>query len=86
MDFTALDAFQRDPYPHYARARDAPGLVFSPELESWLVSRHADVREALSRPEELSSAGALRPDVSLPAPVGAELAKGDRRGRGGPLR
>ncbi|MFD0776818.1 cytochrome P450, partial [Streptomonospora algeriensis] len=76
MDFAALDAFQRDPYPHYARARREPGLVFSEELEAWLVTRHADVREALSRPEELSSAGALRPDV-VPAPQArAELAKG----------
>lgn len=27
----ALDAWQRDPYPHYERAREAPGLTFVPE-------------------------------------------------------
>ncbi|GAB3458649.1 cytochrome P450 [Streptomonospora sediminis] len=76
MDFAALDAFQRNPYPHYARARRAPGLTFRPELDSWLVARYADVRDALARPGDLSSAGALRPDA-LPSPEArAELAKG----------
>src|SRR5690625_4953093 len=76
MDFAALDAFQRDPYPHYARARKEPGLAFSPELDAWLVARYAEAREALSRSDELSSGGALRPDVLPPPQARAELAKG----------
>ncbi|MUL40540.1 cytochrome P450 [Streptomonospora sp. PA3] len=76
MDFAALDAFQRDPYPRYSRARREPGLSFSPELDAWLVTRYDDVRDALSRPEDLSSAGALRPDA-VPSPQArAELGKG----------
>ncbi|WP_434599364.1 hypothetical protein [Streptomyces sp. A5-4] len=34
----ALDALQRDPYPHYARARAAEGLTFVPEPDAWLVA------------------------------------------------
>ncbi|MEV5277118.1 cytochrome P450 [Streptomyces sp. NPDC051994] len=71
-----LDALQRDPYPHYARARRAEGLTFVPELDAWLVARDADVREVLRRPEAFSSANALRPDV-LPGPtVLAEMGRG----------
>ncbi|MFD9637655.1 cytochrome P450 family protein, partial [Streptomyces violascens] len=71
-----LDALQRDPYPHYARARDAEGLTFVPELDAWLVARDADVREVLRRPEAFSSANVLRPDV-LPGPtVLAEMGRG----------
>ncbi|MFD3515540.1 cytochrome P450 [Streptomyces sp. NPDC058657] len=72
----ALDAWQRDPYPHYARARSTEGLTFVPELDAWLVSRDEDVREVLRRPEDFSSANSLRPDV-VPGPAAlAELAKG----------
>ncbi|MBG0833154.1 cytochrome P450 [Planomonospora sp. ID67723] len=71
-----LDAFYRDPYPVYADARRAPGLTFVPELDAWLVARHADVREVLSRPEDFSSAGALRPDVVPGRAALAELAGG----------
>ncbi|MFD9792678.1 cytochrome P450 [Streptomyces sp. NPDC059070] len=71
-----LDALQRDPYPHYARARRAEGLTFVPELDAWLVARDADVREVLRRPEAFSSANTLRPDV-IPGPaVMAELGTG----------
>ncbi|MHC0432655.1 cytochrome P450 [Streptomyces sp. O3] len=67
LDAPDLEALQRDPYPVYARARAAQGLTFVPELDAWLVSRYADVREVLRRPEDFSSAAALRADV-LPAP------------------
>lgn len=71
-----LDALQRDPYPLYARARRAEGLTFVPALDAWLVARDADIREVLLRPEDFSSAQALRPDV-LPGPAAlAVLARG----------
>ncbi|GAA2774127.1 cytochrome P450 [Streptomyces showdoensis] len=71
-----LDALQRDPYPLYARARRAEGLTFVPALDAWLVARDADIREVLLRPQDFSSAQALRPDV-LPSPAAlAVLAKG----------
>ncbi|CAM5283586.1 cytochrome P450 [Streptomyces spiroverticillatus] len=75
-DHRRLDALYRDPYPLYARARAADGLTFVPELDAWLVARDADVREVLRRPEDFSSANALRPDVR-PCPAAlAEFAKG----------
>ncbi|MGP4028942.1 cytochrome P450 [Actinomadura sp. 3N407] len=58
---------RRDPYPHYARAREAEGLTFVPELDAWLVARHADARTVLRDPGTFSSANAIRPDV-LPGP------------------
>ncbi|MFF5362554.1 cytochrome P450 [Streptomyces scabiei] len=75
-----LDELQRDPYPHYARARAAEGLTYVPELDSWLVARDADVREVLRRPEDFSSANALRPDV-MPAPAALAVLGGGFGGR-----
>ncbi|SDI31054.1 hypothetical protein SAMN05421505_14338 [Sinosporangium album] len=65
-----------DPYPLYARARAAEGLTFIPELDSWLVSRHADAREVLRRPEDFSSANAMLADIPPSPEVLAELARG----------
>ncbi|WP_327698455.1 cytochrome P450 [Streptomyces sp. NBC_00459] len=75
-----LDELQSDPYPHYARARDAEGLTFVPELDAWLVARDADVREVLRRAEDFSSEGALRPDV-MPAPTALAVLGGGFGGR-----
>lgn len=75
-----LDELQRDPYPHYARARDAEGLTFVAELDAWLVARDADVREVLRRAEDFSSAGSLRPDV-MPAPAALAVLGGGFGGR-----
>ncbi|MFI8961887.1 cytochrome P450 [Streptomyces sp. NPDC053493] len=63
-----LDDLQRDPYPLYTRARHAEGLTYVPVLDAWLVSRDADIREVLLRPQDFSSAQSLRPDV-LPSPA-----------------
>ncbi|TXS48439.1 cytochrome P450 [Streptomyces sp. uw30] len=75
-----LDELQRDPYPHYERARRADGLVHVPELDAWLVARDADVREVLRHPEDFSSANSLRPDV-LPAPAALAVLGGGFGGR-----
>lgn len=61
-----------DPYPHYSRARETPGLTFVPELDAWLVARHADARTVLRDPEAFSSANALKPDV-VPGPEAVEV-------------
>ncbi|MFG2869441.1 cytochrome P450 [Streptomyces sp. NPDC048338] len=76
ISYELLDALQRDPYPLYAHARRTEGLTFVPELDAWLVSRDADVREVLLRPEDFSSAQALRPDVLPPPAVFGVLARG----------
>ncbi|GAA3873686.1 cytochrome P450 [Streptomyces lacrimifluminis] len=75
-----LDELQRDPYPYYARARDAEGLTFVAELDAWLVARDADVREVLRRADDFSSAGALRPDA-IPAPAALAVLGGGFGGR-----
>lgn len=62
-----MDFDRRDPYPHYAEAQAADGLTFVPELDAWLVARHADIRSVLRDPETFSSANALRPEV-VPGP------------------
>ncbi|MEU6144057.1 cytochrome P450 [Streptomyces sp. NPDC047081] len=74
------DELQRDPYPHYERARQAEGLTFVEELDAWLVARDADVREVLRRPQEFSSANALIPDV-MPAPAALAVLGGGFGGR-----
>ncbi|GLW01479.1 cytochrome P450 [Streptomyces lavendulae] len=73
---TLRDAFYRDPYPHYARARRADGLTWIPEAEAWLVARDGDVREVLRRAEDFSSANALLPDVPVSEAALAVLARG----------
>jgi cytochrome P450 len=75
-----LDELQRDPYPHYTRARQTEGLTHLAELDAWLVARDADVREVLRRPEDFSSSPALRPDV-LPAPAALAVLGGGFGGR-----
>ncbi|MFF4359177.1 cytochrome P450 [Streptomyces sp. NPDC001604] len=75
-----LDELQRDPYPHYERARRAQGLTYVAELDAWLVARDADVREVLRRPEDFSSANALTPDV-LPGPAALAVLGGGFGGR-----
>jgi cytochrome P450 len=75
-DFDRLAALQRDPYPLYAKAQETEGLLFVPELEAWLVARHADVREVLRSPQIFSSANVLRPDVRPSPEAVAELVKG----------
>jgi cytochrome P450 len=75
-----LDDLQRDPYPVYTRARQTEGLTHLAELDAWLVARDADVREVLRRPEDFSSAMALRPDV-LPSPAALAVLGGGFGGR-----
>ncbi|MEV0667325.1 cytochrome P450 [Actinomadura luteofluorescens] len=69
-----------DPYPFYARAREAEGLTFVPELDAWLVARHADARAVLRDPETFSSANALRPDV-IPGPEAVDVLRSLPQGR-----
>ncbi|GAA2296264.1 cytochrome P450 [Actinomadura luteofluorescens] len=69
-----------DPYPFYARAREAEGLTFVPELDAWLVARHADARAVLRDPETFSSANALRPDV-VPGPEAVDVLRSLPQGR-----
>ncbi|MBO2452642.1 cytochrome P450 [Actinomadura barringtoniae] len=79
-DFERLAALRRDPYPLYAEARETDGLLYVPELDGWLVARHADVREVLRTPEIFSSANVLRPDMHPSPEAIAEMVKGPAGG------
>ncbi|WP_405729616.1 cytochrome P450 [Streptomyces sp. NBC_00028] len=74
------DELQRDPYPHYERARRTAGLTYVAELDAWLVARDAEVREVLRRTEDFSSANALVPDI-LPGPAALAVLGGGFGGR-----
>jgi cytochrome P450 len=65
-----------NPYPFYARARKEEPLFFSPELDTWVVTRYEDVLTILNQPDIFSSKDALRPVVKFSPAVFAELSKG----------
>ena len=46
----------RDPYPAYRRLRDEAPVAFSPAIQCWLVSRHADVEALFLDPNGFSNA------------------------------
>ncbi|WP_066333216.1 cytochrome P450 [Azohydromonas lata] len=50
--FVDLEFLQQDPYPAYARLREAGALLWSNEFfgGAWLLTRHADVESALRDP------------------------------------
>lgn len=48
------DEFFGDPYPYYRVLQEARPVYWNAELQSWLITRYADVQEGLSR-TELSS-------------------------------
>lgn len=57
---TTLDPFSaevcHDPYPRYARLRAGDAAQFVEDLNLWVVSRHDDVRAALTDPDAFSNA------------------------------
>jgi cytochrome P450 len=65
-----------NPYPFYARARKEEPIFFSPELNTWVVTRYDDIQSILSQPDIFSSKDALRPVVSFSPAVFAEMSKG----------
>ena len=65
-----------NPYPFYARARKEEPIFFSPELDTWVVTRYDDILTILSQPDLFSSKDALRPAVKLSPAVFVELSKG----------
>ncbi len=44
------------PYPYFDQVRDAGGIVFLPEIESWLITRYDDIVSVSRNPELFSSA------------------------------
>lgn len=50
----ADEAVLADPFPFYERMREEDPVHFDPELNAWLVARHADVRQVLADAESFS--------------------------------
>src|SRR5437588_6818829 len=64
-----------NPYPFYARARKEEPIFFSPDLNTWIVTRYDDVLTILNQPDIFSSKDALRPAVRFTPGVFVELSK-----------
>src|SRR5690606_8680547 len=61
-------ALQDDPYPVYARLRDEAPLFHQREHDYWVLSRHADVHEALRDDVTFSNAMGVSLDASAWSP------------------
>jgi cytochrome P450 len=51
-----LEGLERDPYPIYARLRDAEPVSWVPAVQLWLVTRYEDVRTVDLSPETFTAA------------------------------
>lgn len=65
-----------NPYPFYARARKEEPIFFSPELDTWVITKYNDVQTILSQPDIFSSKDTLRPVIEFFPATFAELSKG----------
>jgi pulcherriminic acid synthase len=72
-------SFAADPYPHYAAMRTHHPLYQHPQTGAWILSRHADVTEALTNPDFTTASYAAQIEPLLGVTVvqrdGAEHAR-----------
>jgi cytochrome P450 len=71
-DYDPYDPGQRaDPYPTYARLRDAAPVFFSPVMNAWVLTRYDDVVAALTDTARFSAVGSIGIDPfdSFPSEV-----------------
>lgn len=55
----AFNPFAEDPYPFYTRARQEQPVLFSPELDAWLIMGYKEIQQILLQPEKFSSRDTL---------------------------
>lgn len=53
-----------DPYPFFAALRQQNEIVFSPQVDAWLVTRYSDVLALLTQPDVFSSVDLIGPVVT----------------------
>jgi cytochrome P450 len=70
--------FLADPYPDFAEYRRNAPVFYSPELDYWVVSRYADVRNALRDTTAYSAANTLSPIQPRSSAAAAILRNGYR--------
>jgi cytochrome P450 len=65
-----------DPYPFYAKARQEEPIMFCPDLNAWIVTRHKDIQSILLQPEIFSSCDTLTSPVTFYPRTLEELIQG----------
>lgn len=73
---SGFDPLAENPYDFYARARREAPVVYSPELNAWLVTRYRDIQHVLLRPSVFSSRDALTSRVTYSVRALEELTSG----------
>src|SRR5581483_5700062 len=58
-------AYVADPYPTLRHVREAAPVFYSPTLDHWIVTRHADVRWVLRTSASFSAVNAIEPFSKL---------------------
>ena len=72
----AFNPFAEDPYLFYARARREEAITYSPDLDTWLVTRYEDIQRILLQPEKFSSRNTLTSPVKFHQRTLEELVQG----------
>jgi len=65
-------AFLADPFPAFAHYRHLAPVFYSAALDYWIISRYADVRNALRDTTRYSASNALSP-INTPSPAAAAI-------------
>jgi cytochrome P450 len=73
------DPYLADPYPFFAQARAATPVFYSPDLNSWVVTRYHDMRSIFQTPKLFSAANALDPIHPICPAAGRILREGGFR-------
>ena len=73
-DFEPFNTAQ--PFAFYARARAQAPIFYSPEIDYWVVTRYADIREIFRNPATFSSENTQAPFKQRPAEVQKILDEG----------
>jgi cytochrome P450 len=72
-DFNPFDSdYLKDPYPHFARIRTEEPIFYSSELDYWVVSRYADIREVFLDSDHFSASEAGA-QLTPPCPAAQEI-------------
>jgi hypothetical protein len=72
-DFNPFDSeYLKDPYPHFARIRAQTPIFYSPEIDYWVVSRYADIREVFLDSERFSASEAGA-QLTSPCPAAQKI-------------
>src|SRR6516164_2693498 len=73
------DPYLADPYPFFAEARAATPVLYSPDLDYWVVTRYHDIRHIFQTPKLFSAVNTLAPLQPICPAAGHLLAEGGFR-------